>query len=163
MATRIVSWMAMAAVAVVAGESFAQPPEGRPNRGPQGGPPWMQARIMFQRFDADRDGTLTKDEVPGPAWDFLSAADADEDGKVTQAEVAYLAAARMVGNFDENEDGELTAEEVPGPMWDRLNAADADKSGGVSADEIVKTILAAPRRGGPPADGERRGGRPNGK
>jgi len=43
---------------------------------------------MFQQFDADRDGALTKDEVPGPAWERLSAADADEDGIVTQAEAA---------------------------------------------------------------------------
>lgn len=160
MVTKVASWMVLAVLALVAGNAFALPSEGGPNRGPQGGPPWIRARIMFQLFDADRDGALTAAEAPQKAWEYLSAADADKDGKVTQAEVAAFSAARIVGNFDANEDGELSADEVPGPVWDRLKEVDADESGSVSADEIVKMILSAPRRGGPPTDGERRGGRP---
>lgn len=158
-------WMLAITVSLVAagaGGALAQPPEGAPNQGPQGGPPWMQARIMFQRFDADRDGALTVDEVPENAWSHLSAADANEDGKVTQVEVMKFSAARIVGNFDTNEDGELTADEVPAPLWDRLQDADADENGSVSEAEIVATSLAAPRRGGPPAEGGR-GGRPSGR
>jgi hypothetical protein len=77
-------------------------------------------------------------------------------GNVTQSEVAAHAAARILGNFDENDDGALTADEVPGPMWERLMAADADENGSVSEAEIRSTILKAPRRGGPPAESERR-------
>lgn len=158
-------WMfaiAVGVVAIGAGGALAQPPEGGPNRGPQGGPPWMRARIMFQLFDADRDGALSVDDVPENAWGYLSAADVNEDGKVTQAEVMELVATRIVGNFDENEDGELTADEVPAPVWDRLMAADADESGSVSEAEILATLQAAPRRGGPPAEG-RQGGRQGGR
>lgn len=160
MMTRFASGLTLAVAVLVSGEAFAQRPEGGPNRGPQGGPPWMRARIMFQVFDADRDGTLTADEAPANAWKYLSTADADEDGSVTQAEVAAFSAARLIGNFDENEDGELTADEAPGPVWDRLSAADADENGSVSAAEIANTILSAPRRGGPPSEGSPAGEKP---
>ena len=115
----------------------------------------MKARIMFQLFDTNRDGALVQDEVPGMPWEYISAADADQDGKVTQGEVAWLAATRVISNFDENENSELTADETPVQLWDRLESADADGNGSVSAEEIVANILAAPRRGGPPSGGDR--------
>ncbi len=153
--TRLTSCLALAAALLVAGEAFAQRPEGEQIGRPQGGPPWMRARIMFQQFDTDRDGALTAAETPANAWKYLSAADADEDGKVTQVEVANFSAQQLIGNFDANEDGELTADEAPGPMWNRLSAADTDESGSVSAAEIAKAILSTPRRGGPPSEGTR--------
>lgn len=116
------------------------------------GPPWASARGMFQRFDDDRDGALTKDETPAPAWKYLSRADADEDGAVTQEEVIVLVVARVFIRFDENEDGFLTADELPEMLWDRLGAADADESDTVSLDEIVDAILSAPRGGRPKDD-----------
>ena len=160
MVAKIANLLAIFTVVALASEAFAQPPEGGAIGRPQGGPPWMRARIMFQLFDTDRDGALTADETPEMAWGYLSAADTNEDGKVTQAEVATLWATRIVANFDENGDGELTASETPAPIWDRLKAAAADDNGSISAAEIVETILAAPRRGGPPADGRQQGGRP---
>lgn len=161
MRSNAVGLLSLFATAMIAGTTMAQPPQGDGNGRPQGGPPWMKARIMFQQFDTDRDGALVEQDVPGMAWVYLSAADANQDGKVTQEEVALLAATRLISNFDENEDGELTADEVPAPLWDRFESADADGSGSVSADEIAATILAGPRRGGPPSDGDRgsRGGR----
>ncbi len=155
MRSNAVRLLSLVATAMIAGTTMAQPPQGDGNGRPQGGPPWMKARIMFMLFDADRDGALVEEEVPGMAWEYLSAADADQDGKVTQGEVALLAATRVISNFDENEDGELTADETPAQLWDRFESADADGSGSVSAEEIVATILAAPRRGGPPGDGDR--------
>lgn len=149
--------LSLIATASIAATTMAQPPHGDGNGRPQVGPPWMKARIMFQLFDTDRDGALVEQDVPGMAWVYLSAADANQDGKVTQGEVALLAATRIISNFDENEDGELTADEAPAPFWERFESADADGSGSVSAEEIVATILAAPRRGGPPSDGDRGG------
>lgn len=163
MRSNAVGLLSLIATAMIAGTTMAQPPQrdgnGRPQGGP-GGPPWMKARIMFQQFDTDRDGALVEQDVPGMAWVYLSAADANQDGKVTQEEVGLLAATRLISNLDENEDGELTADEVPAPLWDRFESADADGSGSVSAEEIAATILAGPRRGGPPIDGDRgsRGG-----
>ena len=147
--------LSLIATASIAATTMAQPTQGDGNGRPQGGPPWMKARIMFQLFDTDRDGGLVVQEVPGMAWEYLSAADANQDGKVTQGEVALLAATRIISNFDENEDGELTADEAPVPLWERFENADADGSGSVSAAEVASTILAAPRRGGPPSDSGR--------
>ena len=130
----------------------AQPPEDKQSgRRPGQGPPWAMARFLFQRFDEDRNSALEKEEVPGPVWDRLSAADADKDGSVTQREVIELAGWRVFENFDANEDDKLSADEVPELMWKRLSKADADEDGLVSFAEFVDTVLSAPR-GGRPAD-----------
>ena len=163
MATRMASLLAVLATSVLMGDAFAQRPESSFASGPGGGPPWMRAKIMFQLFDSDRDAALTEEEAPAAAWTYLSAADADKDGKVTQAEVASYSAARMVGNFDANEDGELTIDEVPEPVWARMVVADADGSESLNAAEIAKVILSTSRRGGPPADGDLRFEPPAGK
>lgn len=163
MVKRMAGLLAVLATSVLMGDAFAQRPESGFAQRPEGGPPWMRARIMFQLFDSNRDAALTAEEAPAAAWTFLSAADADNDGKVTQVEVATYSAAQMVGNFDANEDGELTVDEVPEPVWARILAADADGSDSISADEIAMVILSKPRRGGPPADGDLRVGPPAGK
>lgn len=163
MATRMAGLLAVLATLVLMGDAFAQRPERGGPSGPGGGPAWMRARIMFQLFDSNRDAALTAEEVPAAAWVFLSAADADGDGKVTQVEVANYSAAQVIGNFDTNEDGELTVDEVPEPVWARIVVADADGSGGINAAEIAMAILSTPRRGGPPAEGDFRFGPPAGK
>jgi hypothetical protein len=163
MAKRMAGLLAVLATSVLMGEAFAQRPESGFASGPGGGPPWMRARIMFQLFDSNRDAALTAEEAPSAAWTFLSAADADDDSKVTQVEVASYSAAQMVGNFDANEDGELTVDEVPDPIWARMVAADADGSESINAAEMAMVILSKPRRGGPPADGDLRLGPPAGK
>lgn len=122
--------------------------DGRPVDRPQG-PPWAPARAMFQRFDEDRDGALVEDEVPALAWLYLSRADADKNGAVTQKEIIVLVGSRMFDRFDDNQDNMLTENEVPGLMWDRFREADADEDGGVSLDEFVDAVLSAPRGGKP--------------
>lgn len=163
MVKRMAGLLAVLATFVFMGDAVAQRPESGLAQRPGGGPPWMRARIMFQLFDNNRDAALTAEEAPAAAWIFLSEADADDDGKVTQVEVASYSAAQMVGNFDANEDGELTVDEVPEPVWARIVAADANRSDSISAAEIAMVILSKPRRGGPPADGDLRLGPPAGK
>lgn len=163
MVKRMAGLLAVLATSVLMGDAFAQRPESGFAQRPEGGPPWMRARIMFQLFDSNRDAAVTAEEAPAAAWTFLSAADADNDGKVTQVEVATYSAAQMVGNFDANEDGELTVDEVPEPVWARIVVAVADGNESLSAAEIAKVILSMPRRGGPPADGNLRVGPPAGE
>lgn len=160
MAKRMAGLLAVLTTLVLMGDAFAHGPERGVPSGPGGGPPWMRARIMFQLFDSNRDAALTVEEVPAAAWAFLSAADVDGDGKVTQVEVANYSATQLIGNFDANEDGELTVDEAPESVWARILVADADGSGSVSAAEIATAILNTPRRGGPPAEGEMRFGPP---
>ncbi len=47
----------------------------------------MTADAVFERSDKNKDGKLTKDELPDFFWQRLSAADADKDGSVSKAEL----------------------------------------------------------------------------
>ena len=49
---------------------------------------------MFDKFDTNKDGALTADEVKGPFWEHLVKADANKDGKVTKEELEAARAAR---------------------------------------------------------------------
>jgi hypothetical protein len=42
---------------------------------------------LFQRFDANRDGTLQKAEVPAEVWQHIGAADTNRDGSITKVEL----------------------------------------------------------------------------
>ena len=52
-------------------------PQGKPGMGPdfRGGPPqgWQPPSVsdIFERLDKNKDGKLTKDEVPAPMWERL--------------------------------------------------------------------------------------------
>ena len=46
-----------------------------------------KAARLFARFDKDKSGSLTSDEVPAKLWTRLEKADADGDGAVTKAEL----------------------------------------------------------------------------
>ena len=48
------------------------------------GPPTGEK--VFNRFDANKDGVLTQDEVPPGAWNRLQPGDKDGDGKITLRE-----------------------------------------------------------------------------
>jgi hypothetical protein len=50
--------------------------------------------LLFARFDANKDGKLTKDEVPAPVWSRLSVADLNGDGAVTMDEVMEFRSGR---------------------------------------------------------------------
>jgi len=105
---------------------------------------------LFERFDANKDGKLTKDEVPEKAAERVMKADADGDGAVTKDE---LQAAReklgprpgrtvLFRHFDRDGDGKLVASEVPPIARERLLRADANGDGGVTQDEIRQAIYA---------------------
>ena len=59
------------------------PPAANGSRG--FGPP--SADAILQRADHNKDGKVTKDEVPGFAWDRLSNFDRNKDGAVTKDEI----------------------------------------------------------------------------
>ena len=44
-------------------------------------------KMLFDKFDADKDGALTENEVPAMMWKRLSRADANKDGSVTREEM----------------------------------------------------------------------------
>ncbi len=83
----VVAGLCLAAASTVT----AQPPDGVAGPG-RGGPPDPEA--LFQRMDKNSDGQLSQDEVPGPAWNRLSRADADGDGIVTKDEMKSVMKSR---------------------------------------------------------------------
>ena len=66
------------------GESPGASPKPAGGR-PPSGPPSVER--VFGRFDTDRDGKLSKAEVPEAAAQFILPADSNEDGFVTQEEL----------------------------------------------------------------------------
>jgi hypothetical protein len=49
---------------------------------------------MFSRFDTNKDGKLSKEEVPAEVWEKLSKADGDADGLVSKDELEKVHRAR---------------------------------------------------------------------
>ena len=94
----------------------------------------------FENADKNKDGALTKDEVPAQRWRRLQNADANKDGKVTKDELTAAFKNRGQARFqnaDKNKDGALTKDEVPAERWQRLQNADANKDGKVTKDELA--------------------------
>jgi hypothetical protein len=115
---------------------------------------------MTERFTADdknKDGALTKDEVPEDKWARISQADANSDGTVTQAELETAMASHKMGprgprgeggpmergerpDFDLNKDGTVTdaerTEARKAHLTERFTADDQNKDGTLTQDEI---------------------------
>lgn len=74
---------------------------GRPGFGPFPGMPGPfgppSVDMIFGRADHNKDGKLTKDEVPAFMWDRLSQADTDKDGAVSKSELEAHIKQRMSG------------------------------------------------------------------
>ena len=118
--------------------AWAQPPDD------------MVARLMS--FDANKDGKLTKDEVPERMQGIFERADANKDGVLTKEELTAATASqqprRMEGRgpggppmdllfraIDKNGDGTLSKEEIAGAPA-ALQALDKNGDGQLTADEI---------------------------
>jgi hypothetical protein len=59
-------------------------------KGPQAGPPQRAMPNLFERADKNKDGKLTKDELPAPIWEHLEKAGAVKDGAVTKDSMESL-------------------------------------------------------------------------
>lgn len=114
-------------------------------------------------FDANKDGKLSKNEVPERMQGIFTRADADHDGFLTKDELTKLAATQHTAteNTGGNERGEHTGERRddhdergerggqrgggPGEMLRRMPlmaALDANSDGVISSDEIEKAPAA---------------------
>jgi Ca2+-binding EF-hand superfamily protein len=71
------------------------------------------AKERFQKKDADKNGALTKEELPGRMGHLLERADANKDGKVTLAEQETMVREHFTKR-DANKDGVLSGEELRG-------------------------------------------------
>ena len=151
---------------VTAQEMMAARPQGGPEGkgAPQGGP-GKGGPEMFANADKNKDGKLSKDEVPAEMWERLSKLDKDSDGAVSKEEMAAMrgkggpdgkgapqggpgkGGPEMFARADKNKDGKLSKDEVPAEMWERLSKLDKDSDGAVSKEEMA----AMRGKGGPGA------------
>ena len=104
---------------------------------------------MFERADADGDGTVSLAEFETAFADRLTTADGDGNGIITAAELAQSLedqrkerrAERMLRRFDANRDGSVTVEEIRAHASERFGRLDRDGDGAIALSEL-------PRRGG---------------
>jgi Ca2+-binding EF-hand superfamily protein/mono/diheme cytochrome c family protein len=109
----------------------------------------------FKAFDKNNDGVISGDEMNSS--DYLKMLDADKNGTLTRDEAlqSVRKTQKLVGEgsdtgslfkrLDKNADGKLTEEELPNKRW--FTGLDADKDGSVTLDEAVKTLASLRKRG----------------
>lgn len=105
------------------GPGFGGPGFGGPGRG---GPPSPAA--MMERMDKNKDGKLTKDEFPPPAWEHFSKADANDDGVITAEELEAFVKTQRPGRpaADEPKTPETKPEAAPEKPAESPKQAEAD-------------------------------------
>jgi Ca2+-binding EF-hand superfamily protein len=81
----------------------------------------------FARLDANGDGVISGDELPGRGR-LVAGADADKDGKITKAEYSAQAAARFA-KLDANGDGKISSDEMKA-MGERMREGRGGRGGG---------------------------------
>jgi Ca2+-binding EF-hand superfamily protein len=81
----------------------------------------------FARLDANGDGVISGDELPGRGR-LVASADADKDGKITRAEYSAQAAARFA-KLDANGDGKISPDEMKA-MGERTREGRGGRGGG---------------------------------
>jgi len=113
---------------------------------------------MFAHSDKNSDGSLDATEVGADRWAHIAPADANKDGKITQAELDQAAASgtlpartarhhhhgkkdhspeAMIKRMDTNNDGKIEKSEVPANKVSWFDRVDANKDGVVTKDELV--------------------------
>lgn len=84
-------------------------------------------------MDADKDGKLSKEELPERLQSMLTRADKNEDGFLDKTEILASARERSGGAADTGSPGGIGGAEFMAQMMER---ADADKDGKLTGDEI---------------------------
>ncbi len=129
----------------------------------------IHGEMLFERFDLNEDGELTRNEVAGAAAAHFAETDANGDGKLTAEELLAAHETRMaerrarrvdqmIERLDTDSDGMLTLEEMTRvPAENRLERMfehlDADEDGVITTAEAEEM---RGRRG--PGRGHRRHG-----
>lgn len=103
----------------------------------------QRVQHMLERFDADKDGQITRAEVEAAQKARFASFDADKDGALSLDEFRSMMAARLdemakrgFERMDRNEDGRIEPGELrhsPARMFSRL---DANWDGVVTAEEL---------------------------
>jgi len=136
--TFLVSTLVGALLTGVAGVALAQ----GGHEGPGGHHGMRGPQDLFEKFDLNKDGEITREEMETARDARFAETDANGDGSISADEMQAAMAARvaqhqqaMFEHLDANKDGSLSAEEMqagprgerPGKMFDRADANDDGK------------------------------------
>ena len=104
----------------------------------------MQEKI-FEKFDLDKNGTITKAEIDGVRKNEIAKNDKNKDGKLSLEEFQSLWTGlmreRMVDHFqrlDNDGDAVVTEEEIAKPMNRMMSFLDRNDDGALSKDELQR-------------------------
>jgi len=107
------------------------------------------AKRTLERFDANKDGKISKEELPERGRERLINLDTNKDGVITLEELAAPGGVaptpstdtrspdQILARLDANKDGKLTGEEIPGYMRRRMEQFDKNGDGEITRDEIT--------------------------
>jgi Ca2+-binding EF-hand superfamily protein len=140
-----------------------QPPGGRPGAGQ------FNPQEIFNRFDANKDGKLSKDELPPRLQENFARLDANGDGFLSQEEFARAAGpgqrppgapggapnrAELEALFDRtdsNSDGKLTKDEIPEERQGMRAVLERSGGDSINKEQFVRGMMAmAQQFGGQP-------------
>ena len=135
-------------------ELMANRPEGGP-----GSPGRPGGGEFFANSDKNKDGKVSKDEVPAEAWERLGKLDKDGDSAVSREEMAAMMPGRggpggpgggeLFAKSDKNGDGKISKDEVPAEAWDRIGRLDKNSDGSITKEEMAAMMQGGPGLGGP--------------
>ncbi len=124
--------------------------DGADERGRRGEDGGRRGRRMLdpaqalERYDANDDGKLSRDELPERLAERMMEADTDKDGFLTAEELKKAeakrredSAKRTLERFDENQDGQLVLTEIPERMRARYKNMDTDQNGILTLKELA--------------------------
>ncbi len=107
-----------------------------------GGMRGHRAQMMMERYDANKDGKLTQEEINSNREAWLKEFDANNDGKLSLDEFKQLwlkaRAERIVRafqRFDRDGDAGVTLEEYQRPLADIVERMDRNGDGALSKDD----------------------------
>ena len=105
------------------------------------------ASQFITRYDTNKDGSLTQDELPSKIWRLLvdKAIDTDSNAIMSATELDTAIEAARTEKFtakDSDSNGLLSQSEVGDRTWKKISAADTNGDSSVSIDEL-KTFIAA--------------------
>jgi len=98
---------------------------------------------FIQRFDKDGDGTVSKEEFPGPQ-DRFTKLDSNGDGVIDAGEAPTgrphhgKGRGNIIHKFDKNGDGQVSRDEFPGPD-ECFASLDTNGDGNIDATEAAQT------------------------
>jgi Ca2+-binding EF-hand superfamily protein len=95
-------------------------------------PAWAKDSSLVGQFDTDKDGTVDLTEAKKAGSDMFDKLDADHDGTLTFKELHGRMSHKEFAAADTDKDGTLTKQEYLAVVEQRFKAADKDHDGTLS-------------------------------